>query len=139
MLELTEGFMRDPIRVLIREEELVPLNGVRQFSVASAGQDDSKIEALVRICEEVEEAQGVIYCANNKEVKRVGDRLTQMQFPVLCVKSALGATEKKDLINGKPCILVASREFSLTESDWLPGFVVSYSNQSQAEVGSRPQ
>ena len=54
-LELTEGFMRDPVRIVVSEEDLAPHESVRHYSVVSAGDDEAKIEALVRICEETEE------------------------------------------------------------------------------------
>jgi len=60
VMETTNRFMRDPVRVLVKREELT-LKGIRQFFVA-IDHEEWKLDTLCDLYETLTIAQAIIYC-----------------------------------------------------------------------------
>ena len=107
---LTEKFMRNPVKILVKAEQLT-LEGIRQYYVALHN-DDQKYDTLKDIYGALSVSQCIIYCNN---VKRVSDLYHAMQadnFPVCQIHSGM---EKADRLNsyeefksGKQRVLISS-------------------------------
>eukprot|EP01031_Cornospumella_fuschlensis_P052697 gene52697-64392_t len=71
VLEVTQKFMRDPIRILVKKDELT-LEGIKQFFIAIE-QEDWKLETLCDLYSTLTITQAIIYCNTRRKV----DWLTQ--------------------------------------------------------------
>ena len=60
VLEVTTRFMRDPIRILVKKEELT-LEGIRQFYI-SVEREEWKLDTLCDLYETLTITQAVIFC-----------------------------------------------------------------------------
>merc|ERR1711937_937812 len=66
VLEVTTRFMRDPVRILVKKEELT-LEGIRQFYVA-VEREEWKLDTLCDLYETLTIAQAVIFCNTRRKV-----------------------------------------------------------------------
>ncbi|GIQ89492.1 hypothetical protein KIPB_011976, partial [Kipferlia bialata] len=60
VLGVTEKFMRDPIRILVKRDELT-LDGIRQFYI-NCSREDYKFETLLDLYKTISVHQAVIFC-----------------------------------------------------------------------------
>lgn len=65
-LELTSKFMRDPVTILVKKEELT-LEGIKQFFVA-VDKEEWKLDTLSDLYETVTVTQAIIYCNTRRKV-----------------------------------------------------------------------
>lgn len=68
VLEVTKCFMRDPIRILVKKEELT-LEGIKQFYV-NVTKEEWKFDTLTDLYETLTITQAVIFC-NTRFVERL--------------------------------------------------------------------
>jgi len=80
VLEVTKKFMRDPIRILVRKEEL-SLEGIRQFYV-QIEKEEWKFETLCDIYETLTITQAVIFCNTRRKVDWLTERMKSKDFTV---------------------------------------------------------
>merc|ERR1719201_69053 len=60
ILDLTKRFMRDPVQILVKRDELT-LEGIRQFYVA-VEREEWKFDILCDLYENLTISQAIIYC-----------------------------------------------------------------------------
>ncbi|KAJ9475601.1 ATP-dependent RNA helicase eIF4A [Pseudozyma hubeiensis] len=80
VLEVTKKFMRDPIRILVKRDELT-LEGIKQFYVA-VEKEEWKLDTLCDLYETVTITQAVIFCNTRRKVDWLTDKLTSREFTV---------------------------------------------------------
>ncbi|KAJ1019342.1 hypothetical protein NDA13_006258 [Ustilago tritici] len=80
VLEVTKKFMREPIRILVKRDELT-LEGIKQFYVA-VEKEEWKLETLCDLYETVTITQAVIFCNTRRKVDWLTDKLTAREFTV---------------------------------------------------------
>ncbi|GAK67123.1 DEAD-domain-containing protein [Moesziomyces antarcticus] len=80
VLEVTKKFMRDPVRILVKRDELT-LEGIRQFYVA-VDKEEWKLDTLCDLYETVTITQAVIFCNTRRKVDWLTDKLTSREFTV---------------------------------------------------------
>ena len=90
---LTEKFMRNPIKILVKTEQLT-LEGIEQFYIA-LDSDDQKFDALRDLYGAISMSQCIIYCNSVKRVSDLYDAMTAENFPVCQIHSNM---EKEDRI-----------------------------------------
>ena len=107
---LTQRFMRDPVKILVKAEQLT-LEGISQFYVAMEN-DEQKYETLKDIYGMISMSQCIIYC---NSVKRVNDLYEAMQsdnFPVCQIHSSMDKDERnksyQEFKSGKQRVLISS-------------------------------
>ncbi|GAF82219.1 unnamed protein product, partial [marine sediment metagenome] len=88
---LTEKFMRSPIKILVKTEQLT-LEGIEQFYIA-LDSDDQKYDALKDLYGIISMSQCIIYCNSVKRVSDLYDAMTADNFPVCQIHSNM---EKED-------------------------------------------
>jgi len=66
VLEMTEKFMTDPIRILVKRDELT-LEGIKQFFVA-VEKEEWKFDTLCDLYDTVTITQAVIFCNTRRKV-----------------------------------------------------------------------
>lgn len=110
LCDLTDKFMRNPVKILVKNEQLT-LEGIRQYYVALEN-DDQKYDTLKDIYGIVSLSQCIIYC---NSIKRVSDLFHAMQtdnFPVCQIHSGMEKDERlrnyQDFKNGKHRVLISS-------------------------------
>ncbi|KAG8705551.1 translation initiation factor eIF4A [Ceratobasidium sp. 395] len=80
VLEVTKKFMRDPIRILVKRDELT-LEGIKQFYIA-VEKEEWKLDTLSDLYETVTITQAVIFCNTRRKVDWLTEKLTQREFTV---------------------------------------------------------
>lgn len=80
ILELTTKFMRDPKRILVKNDELT-LEGIRQFYVA-VEKEDWKLETLCDLYETLTITQAIIYCNTRRKVDFLTSKMSERDFTV---------------------------------------------------------
>lgn len=96
VLELTEKFMRDPIRILVKKEELT-LEGIKQFYVA-VERDEFKVDTLIDLYEHLSVAQAVIFCNTRRRADMLTEAMSKNDFTVSCLHGELLADERKQIM-----------------------------------------
>lgn len=95
VLEMTQKFMREPLRILVKKDELT-LEGIKQFYIA-VEKEEWKLETLCDLYETVTITQAIIYTNTRRKVEWLTEKLTERDFTV---SSLHGDMEQKqrDLI-----------------------------------------
>tara|TARA_B110000037_G_scaffold9957_1_gene10836 strand:- start:11859 stop:13082 length:1224 start_codon:yes stop_codon:yes gene_type:complete len=107
---LTEKFMRDPIKILVKTES-VTLEGIKQYYIA-LDSDTQKYETLKDLFECISVSQCIIYCNSINRVNDLYEALCKDNFPACCIHSGMEKTEReksyKDFTNGGSRVLISS-------------------------------
>ena len=72
VLEMTTKFMTDPIRILVKRDELT-LEGIKQFFVA-VEKEDWKFDTLCDLYDTLTITQAVIFCNTRRKVTIISSR-----------------------------------------------------------------
>jgi translation initiation factor 4A len=80
VLDVTKKFMRDPIRILVKKEELT-LEGIKQFYI-NVGREDWKLETLCDIYSTLTITQAVIFCNTRRKVDWLTQQMHAKDFTV---------------------------------------------------------
>lgn len=91
ILHLTTQFMRDPKRILVKQEELT-LEGIRQFYVG-VEKDEWKLITLFDLYETLTIVQAIIYCNTRKKVDYLTEKMREKDFTC---SSMHGDMDQKD-------------------------------------------
>ena len=107
---LTDKFMRNPVKILVKNEQLT-LEGIKQFYVALEN-DEVKYDTLKDIYSSLTVSQSIIYC---NSVKRVNDLYVAMNsdnYPVCQIHSGMEKEERlrnyEEFKSGKHRVLISS-------------------------------
>ena len=92
MLTLSEKFMRDPVKIVMKTEELT-LECIQQYYVAM-NDDQSKYDALKDLFAFLQVSQCIIYVSTVKRVEDLYNTMITDGFPVCCIHSAMDKTER---------------------------------------------
>ena len=84
---LTDKFMRDPVRILVKSEMLT-LEGISQFHVALET-DHDKYATLKDLFTRISVSQCIIYCNSIRRVSDLAEAMTNDGFPVCCIHSGM--------------------------------------------------
>merc|ERR1711967_141505 len=95
ILDMTTKFMRDPVRILVKNDELT-LEGIRQFYVAIE-KEEWKLDTLCDLYETLTITQAIIYCNTRRKVDFLNDQLTKRDFTVSTMHADLDQKER-DLV-----------------------------------------
>ena len=80
VLEVTSRFMREPVRILVKKEELT-LEGIRQFYV-SVEREEWKLDTLCDLYETLTITQAVIFCNTRRKVDWLTEKMHTRDFTV---------------------------------------------------------
>ena len=80
ILRLTKHFMRDPAKILVKNEELT-LEGIKQYYIPIE-KEEWKIEILLDLYANLDISQALIYCNTKKRVTELTDLMKQKDFTV---------------------------------------------------------
>ena len=110
ILKMTEKFMRNPVKICVKADQLT-LEGISQFFV-SLEDDRQKYATLKDIFSQLPVSQCIIYCNSVKRVADLYDAMTEDDFPVCCIHSTMDKFTRDKSINdfrsGKSRVLISS-------------------------------
>ena len=91
---LTDKFMRNPVRILVKSEMLT-LEGIKQYYVA-LNDDNQKYATLKDIFNIISMSQCIIYCNSIKRVMDLTDAMINDGFPVCCIHSNMDKSKRDE-------------------------------------------
>ncbi|KAF8561799.1 hypothetical protein P879_07726 [Paragonimus westermani] len=96
VLEVTKLFMIDPVRILVKKDELT-LEGIRQFYV-NVEQEEWKLETLCDLYQTVAITQAVIFCNTRRKVEWLTQELTERDFIVSAMHGEMEQAERDNIM-----------------------------------------
>lgn len=93
VLEVTSRFMRDPIRILVKLDELT-LDGIKQFYI-SIEKEEWKLETLCDLYETLTITQAIIYCNTRRKVDWLTEKMQEKDFTVSAMHGEMDQRERE--------------------------------------------
>lgn len=93
VLDVTTKFMRNPIRILVKRDELT-LEGIKQFFVA-VEKEEWKFETLVDLYETLTITQAIIYCNTRRKVDWLTEKMQSKDFVVSSMHGDMEQRERE--------------------------------------------
>jgi translation initiation factor 4A len=137
VLELTQKFMRDPIRILVKRDELT-LEGIRQFYIA-VEKEEWKLDTLCDLYETLTITQAIIYANTRRKVDWLTDKMRERDFTVSAMHGDMDMKEReiimKEFRSGSSRVLITTdllargidvQQVSLVINFDLPGNTENY-------------
>src|ERR1700721_1810839 len=87
ILEMTSKFMSDPIRILLKRDELT-LEGIKQFFVA-VEREEWKFDTLCDLYDTLTITQAVIFCNTKRKVDWLTKKMREANFQVSSMHGVL--------------------------------------------------
>jgi len=92
IMEVTQKFMRDPVRILVQQSELT-LEGIKQFYVA-VEREEWKLDTLCDLYESITITQAIIYCNTRRKVEWLQEHMQARDFSVSVLHSDMNHQER---------------------------------------------
>jgi translation initiation factor 4A len=92
VLEVTQRFMREPVRILVKKDELT-LEGIKQFYIA-VDREEWKLDTLCDLYETLTITQAIIYCNTRRKVDWLQEQMQQRDFTVSCMHGDMDQRER---------------------------------------------
>jgi translation initiation factor 4A len=110
MLRLTSKFMRDPVKIIMKPEEL-NLKCIQQFYIAVQN-DMVKFETLKDLFSSISVSKCIIYCNSVRRVEDLYHAMNKNGFSVCCIHSFMDKTERETVFSqfrhGDSRVLISS-------------------------------
>jgi len=97
LLEITDKFMNNPERILVKKEQLT-LDGIQQFYI-NVKHNNWKYEVLTDIYNTINIAQCIIYINSKNKLNQIYQSLINDNFPVGMIHGNLLTNERTDIMN----------------------------------------
>jgi translation initiation factor 4A len=94
ILEITDKFMKDPVKILVKNEELT-LDGIKQFYI-SMEKDEQKFPTLLQIYKNMAITQCMVFTNRKERVQELAENLRKEKF---IVSAMHGEMEMQDRVN----------------------------------------
>ena len=108
--DLTNKFMREPIKILVKNDMLT-LEGISQYYIALET-DNDKFNTIKDLFGWISSSQAIIYCNSLKRVSDLYSAMIKDEFPVCCIHSGMDKEERNetynDFKNGKHRVCISS-------------------------------
>ena len=92
--KLTEKFLRNPINILIKKENLT-LEGIKQFYI-DCEKNDFKFETLCDLYSLFSTCQTIIYCNFHQSVEILAKKMQEQDFKVSYIHGSMNIAERED-------------------------------------------
>ncbi|PIA37811.1 hypothetical protein AQUCO_03000386v1 [Aquilegia coerulea] len=97
ILEITSKFMTDPIRILVKRDELT-LEGIKQFFVA-VGKEEWKFDTLCDLYDTLTITQAVIFCNTKRKVDWLCEKMRSNNFTVSSMHGDMPQQERDAIMS----------------------------------------
>ena len=135
IVELTTHFMKEPAKILVKNEELT-LEGIKQYYVYLKKED--KMEVLFQIYRGIEIAQAIIYCNTKKTVENVCEDLKKKGHMISAIHGDLKHIERdavmKDFRSGVTRVLVTTDLLARGIDVYQVSLVINYEMPKEKET-----
>ena len=91
---ISQKFMRNPINILIKKEELT-LQGIKQFYI-DCEVNDYKFETLCDLYSLISVSQTIIYCNHYQSVVQLTRKMQENNFKVSCIHGNMDIAEREE-------------------------------------------
>lgn len=126
VLEVTKKFMRDPVRILVKRDELT-LEGIKQFYIA-VEKEEWKLDTLCDLYETVTITQAVIFCNTRRKVDWLTEKMHGREFTVSAMvrgRGERGATASSFWLMGSCVARRYGTEATRSVDERVPIWLVS--------------
>lgn len=110
ILELSTKFMRNPVRILVKKEELT-LEGIKQFYIA-VEKEEWKLDTLCDLYETLTITQAIIYTNTRRRVDWLSEKMRQKDFTVSSMHGDMQPNERelimKEFRSGSSRVLITT-------------------------------
>ena len=110
VLDITNLFMKNPLRILVKRDELT-LDGIKQFFI-HVEQDKWKFDTLCDLYETLTITQAVIFCNTKERVEWLAAKMKAAHFTVSYIHGSMVQKERDRIMsefrNGNYRVLIAS-------------------------------
>ena len=96
VLEVSKYFMRDPVKILVKKEELT-LEGIKQFFVY-VEKEEWKLGTLCDLYETLSIAQAVIFCNTRRKVEFLTEEMARQNFTVSAMHGEMDQRERDSIM-----------------------------------------
>ena len=96
VLDLTKQFMNDPIRVLVKRDELT-LEGIKQYYV-NVDKEEWKFDTLTDIYETLTVTQAVIFCNSRKKVDWLTTKMREANFTISSMHGEMAQKDREKVM-----------------------------------------
>ncbi|WFD31138.1 RNA helicase [Malassezia sp. CBS 17886] len=97
VLEMTTKFMTDPVRILVKRDELT-LEGIKQFFVA-VEKEEWKFDTLCDLYDTLTITQAVIFCNTRRKVDWLAERMRENNFQVSSMHGEMQQKERDAIMS----------------------------------------
>ncbi|KAL6187220.1 hypothetical protein ACLB2K_033427 [Fragaria x ananassa] len=97
ILEMTSKFMTDPVRILVKRDELT-LEGIKQFFVA-VEKEEWKFDTLCDLYDTLTITQAVIFCNTKRKVDWLTEKMRSNNFTVSAMHGDMPQKERDAIMN----------------------------------------
>jgi len=136
-LDITQKFMNNPVRILVKRDELT-LEGIKQFYI-SVEKEDWKLETLCDLYDTLNITQAVIFCNTRRRVDWLTEKMRQKDFTVSSTHGDISQRERDIILSefrtGSSRVLITTdllargidvQQVSLVINYDLPGNLENY-------------
>jgi translation initiation factor 4A len=110
VLEVTGRFMRNPVRILVKKDELT-LEGIKQFFV-SVEKEEWKLGTLDDIYKSLTITQAIIYCNLRRKAEWLAEKMRANGHAVSCMHGDMQQSERgvimRDFRSGQSRVLITT-------------------------------
>jgi translation initiation factor 4A len=135
IVEITTKFMKDPAKILVKNEELT-LEGIKQYYVFLKKED--KLDVLFQIYRGIEIAQAIIYCNTKRAVETVSEELKKKGHMISSIHGDLKQFERdsvmRDFRSGVTRVLVTTDLLARGIDVYQVSLVINYEMPKEKET-----
>lgn len=110
MFDVTNRFMRNPLKILVKNENLT-LEGIKQYFI-KLQRPEYKLDVLIDLYQYISVSQTIIYCNDKRRVDFVTRKLTSSGFTVSSIHGNMNSKDRIDIMNsfrnGETRILIST-------------------------------
>jgi len=109
-LELTKRFMIDPIKILVKKEELT-LEGIKQYYLG-VQQENWKLATLCDLYNKLSISQSIIFANSRRKAEYIRDQLEDQNYKTDCIHGEMQQSDRDSIMEsfrtGKSRILITT-------------------------------
>lgn len=113
VLDMTQKFMNDPVKILVKRDELT-LEGIKQFFVA-VEKEEWKFDTLSDLYDTLTITQAVIFCNTRQKVDWLAEQMRKCHFTVSAMHGDMEQTDRdavmEEFRSGSSRVLIATDIF----------------------------
>jgi len=128
ILRMTKHFMRDPAKILVKNEELT-LEGIKQYYIAIE-KEEWKMDVLLDLYANLDINQALIYCNTKKRVNELAEMMKEKDFTVSAMHGEMDHIQRdmimKEFRTGSTRVLITTDLLARGIDVQQVGLVINY-------------